>query len=67
MNADLREAVRSPATSTMRRPSETVNDGGFSTYTSLPAWHASTNMIACQWSGVAMTTASMPLSSSSLR
>ena len=34
---------------------------GFSQYTSLPARKAASVMIACQWSGVAMQTASMSL------
>ena len=32
----------------MRRPSLTVSERGFSTYTSLPALQASINMSACQ-------------------
>src|ERR1051326_2345672 len=55
------------ATSTILRPSTTVSDSGFSTYTSLPALHASMNINACQWSGVAITTASTFLSASRSR
>ena len=36
------------------------NVRGFSQYTSLPCFIASTEMYACQWSGVAMHTASIP-------
>ena len=46
------------AVSTMRRPSSTHSDSGFSTYTSLPAWQAWMVCSACQWSGVQITTAS---------
>ena len=42
----------------MARPSLTLCPSGFSTYTSLPALQASTVGIACQWSGVAIRTAS---------
>ena len=38
---------------------------GFSTYTSLPALHASTVIGTCQWSGVAISTASTSLRASS--
>ncbi len=44
-----------------------VSASGFSTYTSLPAWHAMTVGRACQWSGVPTMTASMSLRSSTLR
>jgi hypothetical protein len=53
------------AVSTILRPSTTVRLIGFSTYTSLPALQASMNISACQWSGVAITTASTALSSMS--
>ena len=36
------------AASTILRPSTTVSDSGFSTYTSLPAWQASIIISACQ-------------------
>ena len=55
------------AASTIRRPSTMLWLAGFSTYTSLPAWQARTVSSACQWSGVAIVTASMDLSSSSRR
>ena len=55
------------AASTIRRPSTTLWLAGFSTYTSLPAWQAMTVISACQWSGVAIVTASIDLSSSSRR
>src|SRR5438477_956216 len=40
---------------------------GFSTYTSLPAWHAQMVCMVCKWLGVASEMASIDLSSSSLR
>ena len=52
---------------TMARPSWMRWASGFSQYTSLPAWQARMAMIACQWSGVAITTASMSLRSRTLR
>ena len=55
------------AASTIARPSTIVIDSGFSTYTSLPARQAAIIWIACQWSGVAITTASMSLRSSTAR
>ena len=55
------------AASTILRPSQQFDVGGFSTYTSLPAWQAHTVAGACQWSGVAITTASTPLASSTFR
>src|SRR5215218_7630371 len=55
------------AASTILRPSHTLCETGFSTYTSLPAWHAQMENSACQWFGVAVETASISLSSSSLR
>ena len=55
------------AASTATRPSWTLCDIGFSTYTSLPAWHAQTVMSECQWFGVATDTAFSSLSSSALR
>ena len=48
-------------------PSATLWPIGFSTYTSLPASTASMVGRACQWSGVAMTTASRSLASSIAR
>ena len=53
------------AASTMRRPSRTLWQQGFSTKTCLPAWQAQIVPRACQWLGVAIDTASMPRSSSS--
>src|SRR5437867_10548604 len=50
-----------------RRPSATLWLSGFSTYTSLPAWHAQIVMSACQWFGVAIEIASSDLSSRALR
>ena len=44
--------------STSRRLSRIVTDTGFSQYTSLPASAARIEMGVCQWSGVAITTAS---------
>jgi len=41
MDSNLRHAIGLRATSTIRRPSNTVSDSGFSTYTSLPALQAS--------------------------
>ena len=55
------------ADSTIRRPSATRSERGFSTYTSLPAWKAWIVCSACQWSGVQTTTASTSFRSSSLR
>ena len=55
------------AASTMARPSAIVIDKGFSTYTSLPVLHAAIVWMACQWSGVAITTASMSGRSSTVR
>ena len=55
------------ATSTIRRPSHTLWETGFSTYTSLPACIAQMAPSACQWFGVAKLTTSMSLFSSSLR
>ena len=55
------------AASSMARPSSMVVASGFSTYTSLPAWQASTVGNACQWSGVAMSTTSTSLRSSTRR
>ena len=49
------------------RPSNTLWLQGFSTYTSLPAWHAQNVIKACQWLQVATETASRVLSSSALR
>ena len=40
---------------------------GFSQYTSFPAFMASMDACACQWSGVATITASMSLRASSSR
>ena len=51
------------AASTILRPSRTLWLTGFSTYTSLPAWQAHTAARACQWSGVAIETTSIDLSS----
>ncbi len=48
-------------------PSQQLWVGGFSTYTSLPAWQAQTVDRACQWSGVAEMMASTVLSSSASR
>src|SRR5512139_276845 len=48
-------------------PSQQLWVGGFSTYTSLPAWQAQTADGACQWSGVAETMAVTDLSSRALR
>ena len=42
----------------MDRPSATEMLSAFSQYMSLPAWQAITAITACQYSGVAMTTAS---------
>ena len=55
------------AASTMRRPSDTLWLTGFSTYTSLPAWHAQIVASACQWLGVAIEMASIDLSSRTRR
>ena len=52
---------------TIWRPSHTLCETGFSTYTSLPACMAQMLASACQWLGVAMLMASMSLLSSSLR
>ena len=51
----------------MTRPSRTLWQHGFSTYTSLPAWHAQIVASACQWLGVAIEMASIDLSSSTFR
>ena len=48
-------------------PSSTDTATGFSTKTSFPAWQAMTTGRACQWSGVALMTTSIVLSSSSFR
>ena len=48
-------------------PSSIVSVIGFSRYTSLPAARASTVCSWCQWSGVAMMTASIDLSASRAR
>jgi len=53
--------------STILRPSHTVWEDGFSTYTCLPAWSAQMLARACQWFGVAMMTPSMSLSSKTRR
>ena len=45
------------------RPSQTLWETGFSTYTSLPAWMAQMAARECQWFGVAMQTRSISLSS----
>ena len=55
------------AASTILRPSHTVWDAGFSTYTCLPACRAQTVASACQWFGVATMTPSMSLSSKTRR
>ena len=55
------------AVSTSRRPSQQFWLSGDSTYTSLPAWQARMPARQCQWSGVAITTASTDLSSRALR
>ena len=49
------------------RPSTTLWLHGFSTYTSLPAWHAQMANSECQWLQVAIDTASRFLSSRALR
>jgi len=46
------------AASMILHPSRMLCETGFSTYTSLPAWQAQIASRACQWSGVAITTAS---------
>ncbi len=53
--------------STILRPSNTVCEDGFSTYTCLPACSAQIVASACQWFGVAMMTASTSLSSMTRR
>ena len=55
------------AASTILRPSQMHQVGGFSTYTSLPAWQAQIVCSACQWSCVEKLTASIDLSSNSFR
>ena len=55
------------AAATIALPSSTVIATGFSTNTSLPAWHAITVGSACQWSGVATITMSIVLSSRTRR
>ena len=55
------------AASTSLRPSKMLWLQGFSTYTSLPAWHAQMAISECQWLGVTMETASRFLSSSAWR
>ena len=55
------------AASTIFRPSHTVWEAGFSTYTCLPAWRAQMVASACQWLGVATITPSMSLSSRTRR
>jgi hypothetical protein len=55
------------ATASIHSPSRTNSVNGFSTYTSFPAAQASIVTSACQWSGVATTTASTARSSSSRR
>jgi hypothetical protein len=54
-------------TSATRRPSRMLRLRGFSQQTSLPAFAARIDMIACQWSGVEIMTASMSLSASRSR
>ncbi|MCR4411721.1 MAG: hypothetical protein NUV77_04760 [Thermoguttaceae bacterium] len=53
--------------STISRPSRRLWQHGFSTYTCLPASRARIDAGACQWSGVAMNTASTARSSSTWR
>jgi len=55
------------AASIMSRPSRMLWEAGFSTYTCLPASQARMVAGACQWSGVAMTTASTDLLSNTRR
>ena len=55
------------ATRTISCPSSMVRVSGFSTYTSLPAFIASMAICACQWSGVATSTASSSFTSRSRR
>src|SRR5690606_6060812 len=55
------------AASIILRPSQTSCEAGFSTYTCLPAWQAHMAPSACQWLGIAMETASISLSSNTLR
>ena len=57
----------SRAASTSLRPSNTLWLHGFSTYTSLPAWHDQMASNECQWFGVAIETASRFLSSRASR
>ena len=52
---------------TISGPSSIFSVSGFSTYTSLPALSASMAIRACQWSGVAISTASIPACSSTRR
>ena len=66
--ADLDDAARllaRPSRSSL--PSSIVSVSGFSMYTSLPARQASISIFVCQWSGVAISTTSTSLRSSSLR
>ena len=68
LRAGLHDAVVLLAPrSTSWRPSQTLWETGFSTYTSLPACIAQIAASECQWFGVAMVTASMSLLSSSSR